>query len=247
MIAYVILALTLLAGGWMLLRWFLASDPRAIVTALRWTLAGLGVALALVVVWGGARSLLFFALPMLLPIFLRSRWILDRMKAAQGPAPGGHSSVETRFLRMVLDHDSGAMQGTVTEGPFRGRHLDELSEEELLELWRDCRAEDEQSAAVLEAYLDRVKGAAWREAAGIGPESEEGGGGSGRQGRPPPRGEGMSRAEALEILGLQEGAAEPEIREAHRRLMQQLHPDHGGSNYLAAKINQAKQVLLGKR
>lgn len=70
------------------------------------------------------------------------------------------------------------------------------------------------------------------------------GGGAGQN----PRGPGgpMTRAQALEILGLKEGAAEKEIKDAHRRLIAGIHPDHGGSTFLAAQINQAKDVLLGK-
>ena len=56
----------------------------------------------------------------------------------------------------------------------------------------------------------------------------------------------MSRSEALAVLGLREGCTSDDIREAHRRMMKSAHPDAGGSDYLAAKVNEAKDVLLGK-
>ena len=71
--------------------------------------------------------------------------------------------------------------------------------------------------------------------------------GQGRGSSGPPRSGAMSRAEALTVLGLEEGASDEEIRAAHRRLIQQTHPDKGGTNYLAAKINEAKDVLLRRR
>src|SRR5690606_38160246 len=202
----------------------------------------------LFLLWGGARILMPFAAAFLLPMLIRLPGLVRRLRSSIGPQPGQTSTVETRFLRMVLDHDTGSMSGTVREGPWRGRRLDELGEAELLELWRECRAEDEQSATVLEAYLDRVHGASWRRAAGL--EDDAGthagaGAYDGRRSAPPGRG-GMTREEALQILGLQEGAGEEEIRAAHRRLVRQYHPDSGGPDQPAAKINEAKQTLLGR-
>ena len=156
----------------------------------------------------------------------------NSMKGAQGPSEGNVSDVETRFLRMSLDHDSGAMDGVVLEGTHRGRRLSSLSLEELVDLLSMCHAEDAQSASVLEAYLDRVHGDSWRASAGTGD------GGRVVEGR------AMSEAEAREILGVEAGASREEIIEAHRRLMQKNHPDRGGSTYLAAKINEAKKTLL---
>jgi hypothetical protein len=107
----------------------------------------------------------------------------------------------------------------------------------MLELYREA---DAQSASVLEAYLDRERGTDWRAhdpGPGSGSDSKQGGAASGP----------MNEAEALAILGLAAGAGEPAIRDAHRRLMQRLHPDRGGSDYLAAKINEAKRVLLKER
>lgn len=156
----------------------------------------------------------------------------NSMKGAAGPSTGNASDVETRFLRMTLDHDTGAMDGVVLEGPYRGRRLAELALDELRELLIVCRAQDSQSATVLEAYLDRVHGDGWRDTfhagdAGSGAETQA-----------------MTTAEAREILGVSADASREDVIEAHRRLMQKNHPDRGGSTYLAAKINQAKDILL---
>ncbi|SME87998.1 hypothetical protein SAMN06265365_10137 [Tistlia consotensis] len=252
MIAYVLFGLILIGGIVLLLKWFTTVEPKQVLRALTWVGAALGVGLILFLLWGGARVLAPFAFAFLLPLLFRLPGLLRRLRSSLGPQPGQTSTVETRFLRMVLDHDTGAMSGTVREGPWRGRRLDELSEAELLELWRECRAEDEQSTAVLEAYLDRVHGDDWRQGAGQGAGQSAGsapgggpGGGPGGAGGREASG-GMSRDEALQVLGLEEGADEAAIRAAHRRLMRQFHPDSGGSNYLAAKINQAKERLLGR-
>jgi len=234
MLPYFLLGLALLAGGLLSLRWFVNAEPAQVAKALRWSLLGAAVAVGLVLIFVGRHVLLFFLLPALLPFLLRSRTLWRRAKAAAGPAPGRTSEVTTRFLRMVLDHDSGEMSGEVLEGAFAGRELAQLDQAELIALWRECRAADAQSAAVLEAYLDRTLGADWREAAGAGGGESAGGA------------EGMSRQDAYKILGLEPGASDSDIREAHRRLMQKVHPDHGGSNYLAAKINRAKELLLGE-
>ena len=240
MIAYFILGLCLLVGFIFLARWFVATEPRKVVVLVRWVLAILGLIVGGYLLWGGFQAMAALALFFMLPALMRWRMIWNRLKAAQGPSPGQASEVETRFFKMTLDHDSGVMTGLVKEGRFHGRALEDLGIEELVDLWAECRAEDAQSAAVLEAYLDRTQGEAWRAAA----QRNYGGAGAGPR---PPSGQGaMSQEEAHEILGLEPGASPEEIHEAHRRLMQKIHPDHGGSNYLAAKINQAKARLLGE-
>ena len=236
MIAYFLLGVSLLAGFILLGFWFVRTEPKKVVSLMRWVLAILGLIVVGYMIWGGRHVLAILALPLLLPMLRNWRAIRARMRAARGPSPGQASEVETRFLRMTLDHDSGEMTGRVTEGRFAGRALDELELDDLIALWAECRAEDAQSAAVLEAYLDRTQGEAWREAAA------EGGAGP----RAPADAGAMSQEEACNILGLEPGASRAAIREAHRRLMQKVHPDHGGSNYLAAKINQAKALLLGE-
>lgn len=247
MIAYFVLGLALFLGCIVLSRWFVSANPKAVIGALRWVMALLGVGLIFIMLWGGAKFLAALALPLLIPLLLRAGPLLSRLKAAAGPAPGQTSTVETRFLRMTLDHDSGAMSGVVREGPFRGRALDELDETELVELWRDCRAEDEQSAAVLEAYLDRLHGQDWRSATGFDRAEGKAGNGNASGETQAPSGGTMTLEEAYAVLGLARGASEEDIRSAHRRLMSQYHPDRGGSNYLAAKINQAKDLLINRK
>jgi hypothetical protein len=149
-------------------------------------------------------------------------------------SPGQTSRVATEHLEVELDHDSGEIKGRVLKGFFAGRDFEDLAPVELAHLWQDCRFADPQSAQIVEAYLDRVH-PTWREDLARA-EGEHAAGADGR----------MTREQALEVLGLKPGASEDDIRRAHRELMMKLHPDRGGSTFLAAKINEAKEVLLGK-
>lgn len=142
------------------------------------------------------------------------------------------SEVTTEFLEMQLDHDTGEISGRVIKGIFEGRRIERLKPAELALLWHDVRVDDPASAQLIEAYLDRAH-PSWREDMERG-EKEM----AGPDGR-------MSKAEAYQILGLSPGADPDAIRRAHKELILKLHPDRGGSTYLAAKINEAKSVLLG--
>lgn len=155
----------------------------------------------------------------------------------RGGGSGQQSSVETGWLRMQLDHATGRMDGDVLQGRHAGRRLSSLNFEELILLLRDCQSHDNQAAALLEAYMDRSIGEDWRERATQGDAGEAAS----------PAGNGaMTREQAWDVLGLQPGASDTEIRAAHRRLMKKFHPDQGGSTYLAAQINRAKDLLLGE-
>jgi hypothetical protein len=154
-----------------------------------------------------------------------------------GPTAGATSKVKSALLEMELDHDSGAMAGRISAGPYAGRALDSLDMSELAALMRDCLTRDPDGARLLEAYLDR-RAPGWREDA-------ERDGDAGQRGTP---GAGaMTQQEAYDILGLQPGTGEEAIREAHRALMKRIHPDAGGTSGLAARVNQAKDVLLKQR
>jgi hypothetical protein len=145
------------------------------------------------------------------------------------------SSIRTRYLLMTLHHESADMDGEVLEGQFKGQTLSNLSVEQLLLLANECR-QDGDSLQVLEAYLDRCY-PNWR-------ENNEGFDSNAEPDARRTSEQTMDRAMALEILGLSEGAGTDEIVQAHRRLMQKMHPDRGGSDFLAKKINAARDFLL---
>lgn len=238
MIAYFFLGIALLLGILLLLKWFVEADPRQAAKLAGWTLGIVAVIAGLALLWAGRYQLAWIALPAIIAMVSRWRDLRNAWKSMRGPDEDQSSTVETRFLRMTLEHGSGVMSGVVREGRYQGARLEDLSLEDLVDLWREVRAEDAQSATVLEAYMEKLHGEAWREAA---QGASAGGGGNGGG----PSSGVMSREEALEILGLEPGAEADDVRQAYRRLMQKLHPDHGGSTYLATKLNEAKRVLIG--
>jgi hypothetical protein len=228
-VPYLALGLLLLLGLLGLIYLFLQANPRTLARLLKAVaLMAAGVVALAMIVTGRAATLIGLA-PLIMFAFLGWKQAARRRAAAGGPAPGSTSTVTTRYLRMSLDHDTGTISGEVTAGRFTGCSLAELSLEDLLELRRDC-GDDAQSVSVLEAYLDKLH-PDWRSS---GAEEERAG----------PGGGAMTAEEARAILGVGPEATDEEIREAHRRLMQKLHPDRGGSTYLAAQINRARDLLL---
>ena len=171
-----------------------------------------------------------------IPLGTAGFWLIRRHRAVRKlAAPGQTSSVRTAALEMQLDHDTGEMEGTVLAGTFEGRRLSKLTLNELRNLLTEVRS-DAESLRLLESYLDRAH-AGWRD--DREPDGSEGQRATSRAG-------GMSTKEAYEILGLDPDASEAEVRDAHRRLIKQVHPDRGGSAALAAKINEAKDLILGR-
>lgn len=144
---------------------------------------------------------------------------------------GQTSKVQSDAIEMELDHDSGDLKGKFVAGKYAGVTLEALDVSTLLSILPEL---DEESRALLEAYLDR-RDATWREHV-----QEDAGTGAGELARKGP----MSEEEARQILGVEPGASAVEIRRAHRALMMKLHPDQGGSTYLAARVNEAKEVLI---
>ena len=231
-----LLALLSFAAIALVIAWLLRANPSSLARVMRVimvVLGGIGVGAMLIF---GLRFL-----PGLLPELmglagivitaLIARAVRNRPSGGfSAPGAGQRTEVNTAFLKAWIDHASGDVGGTVLAGRFAGRTLDALTDADLLDLRTECAA-DADSLRVLEAYLDRRLGVDWRNA----------------RSAPPPRGSrsDMSREEALAVLGLSEGATGEEIKAAHRRLIQRMHPDVGGSAELAARINRAKDVLLG--
>lgn len=248
MLGRLIVLIALVGAVVWFLRWFRNTPPARVAKMLRRSLLwGTGGALVLLAV-SGRLPPLFAALPAVVPVVIRVLSLLRLLpmirqtmhslglsgRSGTTAGSGGQTSlIRTCLLEMILDHASGEMDGLVLEGPLRGHRLSALDLEQLVELLILCRSADNLSAAVLEAYLDRVRGGDWRECVGGGAEAAS-----------PVADTALTPEEALAILGLTQGASKYEIRAAHRRLMQRFHPDRGGSDYLAAKINAAKRLLL---
>lgn len=255
-----LLVLLILVGGLIgFLYWFSRTPAAQVARVLRRVALWGGIGLLVLATLTGRLNPIFAALAAAIPVTIRLFNLLQMLPLLQrvlqslglgglaaslpGSGPGGRgagrrSAIHTRYLAMSLDHDSGAMDGEVREGPFQGQRLSQLELEQLLRMLELYQDSDEQSAAVLTAYLEREH-PDWRERA------EQGGGewqGDAAEGARAP----MTRDDALAILGLEAGAEADQIRAAHRRLMQKLHPDRGGSDYLAAQINAAKRLLLGE-
>lgn len=162
-----------------------------------------------------------------------SWWRRNRSMRPPDYSGGQKSTVRSADLEMELDHDTGEIDGRVLTGRLKGTLLSSLNEEQLLSFYLEISS-DGDSVALLVSFLDRYH-PNWRE--NVDPDSfrkQDSGSGI----------ENMSRQEAYQILGVEPGVSQQEIYQAWRRLIKGVHPDHGGSAFLTAKINAAKDVLL---
>jgi len=225
-----IIVLVLLLWG---LNGFAKADPKMLAKVLRPAGGIISLAVAAFLFFRGemqiAVPLGLFGLGLLgWGPFASTGWFQRTQKSA-----GQVSRVRAPFVEMELDHDSGAMRGTVLAGRYQGQPLDTIEVSALLVLLAEF---DPDSRALLAAYLDRRE-PGWRDQAG---EQATAGQGATRRGK-------MTEEEARQILSVSAGASEAEVSRAHRALMKKLHPDQGGSTYLAAQINEAKEVLLRRK
>lgn len=227
-----IFGLVLLALLLWALHAFTKIKPQTAAVALK-TGGGLG-ALAVAGLLG-ARGRLDIAIPLGLTglgLLGWLPWSIPGWSARTQKSAGQVSRVRSAFVEMELDHDSGAMRGRILAGRYEGAALDALDVATLAGCLPDI---DEESRALLMAYLDR-RDPGWRENSQTDATT-----GSGRRGWSTGK---MTEEEAYQILGVQPGASAKDIGLAHRSLMKKLHPDQGGSTYLAARVNEAKDVLL---
>jgi hypothetical protein len=221
---------------YLLLRAYTQAAPRALAKTIRF---GGGMLAALV---GGLLVLRGVIAPGLALLGL-GLWLVDfsnltaRGFRRAGRGGAGVSRIRTAMVEMELDRATGAIRGTVLAGPQEGMPFDQLTRSQLMYLYDFCRSDDPQGARLLEAYFDR-RFTGWRQAEQRGGDSRS----SGARRR-----ESISEEEAYEILGLKKGAPASEIARAHRDLMKKLHPDHGGTTDLAARVNEAKDVLMRGR
>ena len=234
---------TLIAGAvavillYSLLQMFRAANPVVLARAVK---IGGGVLALAVAAFTGIRGELAVAIPIGIfgagllgwsPFGASGFGNIGGMFGGSKRSAGQTSRVRSQYLDMTLDHDSGDLTGQIVAGPYAGHRLEEF---DLSQLTAMIAGFDAESVALLESYLDR-RFPAWRQDAQ--------GNAAGGQGRAASSGK-MTDEEAYQILGLQPGAGRDEIGRAHRALMKKLHPDQGGSTYLAARVNEAKDTLL---
>ncbi|MGO9135399.1 MAG: DnaJ domain-containing protein [Methylovirgula sp.] len=158
-------------------------------------------------------------------------------RPATGPRASGLSRVRSAVIEMELDHATGIISGTILAGPDEGKSLDRLSRLQCETLHRLCLRDDTEGARFLEAYLDR-RFPGWRAASDDEPDTR------GRGPAMAARLGAMTEDEAYEVLGLRKGATRDDVMRSHRSLIKKLHPDQGGSTDLAARVNEAKDVLM---
>lgn len=243
--SYLILAAFLLAAALIGGRALLDADPHKLAQGLR---IGGGLVLGVAGLFLSIRGMFFVGAPVaLFGLGMVARGLGWNglpggfsMGGKRQPSSGGASRVRSAHLEMSLDHDSGDVDGRILKGDHAGQKLSDLDLPTLTGLWQSWQHSDPDAARLLESYLDRVHGADWREDGAR--RQQDAGTGSRRASS----GGGMTRSEALSILELPADASDEDVRQAHRRLMKKAHPDQGGATWYAAKLNEAKEHLLGK-
>ena len=229
MLAYFIIGVSLLIALIVGSQSLATAGPKKILKGLR--VAGV-IFFALLAGFFALTGRFAYAMPLALAalFFLRNKPLFGSSR----PSEGQKSDVKTAWLRATLNHDSGEMDATILQGQFKDRELSSLTRAELADFHQEAIADD-QTIAILESFISRKFGEDF---------SEESTGQSEGSHRNTSDSGPMTRKEAFEILELESNATVAEIKSAHRRLMKKFHPDHNGSDYMAVKLNEAKDLLL---
>ena len=239
MLPYLISGIAFVLGAYLIARWWVQADIQQIIKVLRWSATIIGLVLLCIIAisgrWNWLPGLLFMAVPW----FIRNQARRTINKNARGPTSGQKSHISTYYLKMELDHDSGEMSGEVIAGKYSGSNLSELNLNQLIELMNECVRDDSQSRIVLENYMDRYH-SEWRNRAGDSFKEKS----SHTNSNSPWSSDAMSLDEARKILDIAPKASKADIEKAYRKAMKKAHPDNGGSDWMAAKVNQAKDTLV---
>jgi hypothetical protein len=227
-----------MAGIGFLIYLFINTPAARIKRILLWVTGITIVSIVIILLYRLSGSFLWSWMVFLIPLILRWKNIIQRFrnaaKTVSGPSGGQVSSVNTEFLEMKLYHDSGKMSGLVKKGQKKGQRIETLGLNELFELLEEAKS-DPLSIQLLEKFLDTKFNDSWKDQHHR--RTDEQGTNNGT--------DTFNRSNALEVLGLTDPVTDKQIRDAHRRLILANHPDKGGSTFLAAQINKAKEVLLG--
>ena len=237
MLFLLIAALCTLAGLLLLRAWPSLDNKQKI----QWSLLTIAAVLGLLAITGRMHWLgvlvagLAASLRGLIPVLIRLLPLLQqqlkRHTFTSKTKSNQESEVTTDILSMRLNHETGELSGEVLSGPFSGKQLNNLTQSQCHQLLSYCEQQDQESVDLLNAYLEQRFGEPYCS--------------DNQEGSTHDNSLEMNTSEALAVLGLEEGATREEIISAHKKLIQKMHPDRGGSTYLAIKINQAKDILLG--
>jgi len=227
---HLLIAVLILGLIWFGIKKMASGTPKDLTTNLRKIAGVTAIAISIILTIRGG---LYIAIP----VFFAGLGLLGIGHLAGIDLPwskkfaGGKSQLRTAMLLMELDRKKGTIEGEVLRGSFSGKQLSSLSLDDLSLLLEECVAAGDQSPQLMQAFLD-TNHPEWRNTyKGDAHKTTSHSGGA------------MNRKEALAILGLKEGASKRKVVSAHRALMKKYHPDHGGSDYLATKINEAKDIL----
>ena len=234
---FLILGILILITIVLILKWFTSADPKRVLKVFKWFFIIFGSIFGLFFILSGRLSWVFIGIPVLFPILMRVLAVMRLYKvfsrfngSSRNNFSPRTSHVRTETLDMTLDQETGEMKGQIKKGPFKGSAVENLSEDDTLMLLKYCLENDREAAQVIEAYLNRID-PDWH---------------SKFENRNQNVSSTIDREQAFKVLGLNSDSTDQEIKTAYHKLIRNLHPDRGGSAYLAAKINEAKDILLGK-